>query len=80
MEKLEKILLKLTKPEQKEIINLIQLILENNLSKLDVKKLKGYKDVYRVRSGKMRIIFRRQDDDISVLEISRRNDNTYRNY
>lgn len=80
MDKTQKFLQRLSQLEQKEISNLIQLILERNISGLDVKKLKGYKNVYRVRSGSVRIIFRRLETDISVLEISRRSEKTYRDF
>ena len=80
MDKTQKFLQRLSQSEQKEISNLIKLILERNISELDVKKLKGYKNVYRVRSGSVRIIFRRLETDISVLEISRRSEKTYRDF
>ena len=80
MDKTQKFLLRLNRKEQKETINLLNLILTGNITGLDVKKLSGFKDVYRVRSGKIRIIFRRLDSDVSVLEISRRNEKTYRDF
>lgn len=80
MDKTQKFLLRLNRKEQKETINLLNLILTGNITGLDVKKLSGFKDVYRVRSGKIRIIFRRLDSDVSILEISRRNEKTYRDF
>jgi mRNA-degrading endonuclease RelE of RelBE toxin-antitoxin system len=45
-----------------------------------VKKLQGVEDIYRVRVGSLRIIFRKSKGDIRVLEISCRDSNTYNNY
>ncbi len=80
MDKNQKFLKKLSRTEQKEIIDLLELIFSNKTKGLDIKKLTGYKDIYRVRSGKIRVIFRRQDPDINILEISRRSEKTYRDY
>ena len=80
MEKVQKFLMRLQPQEQKEIINLLAKIISGTLLGLDIKKLKGYKDIYRVRTGNIRIIFRRSSTEIRVLEISRRNEKTYRDY
>ena len=80
MDKTQKFLKKLSRTEQKEMIDVLELIFSNKTKDLDIKKLTGYKDIYRVRSGKIRVIFRRQDPDINILEISRRSDKTYRDY
>ena len=45
---------------------------------LDLKKLKGRDDIYRVRKGKIRIIYRLDGKQIFLLAIERRNENTYR--
>lgn len=78
MDKTQKFLKKLSRTEQKEMIDVLELIFSNKTKDLDIKKLTGYNDIYRVRSGKIRVIFRRQDPDINILEISRRSNKTYR--
>lgn len=80
MDKNQKFLRKLSRTEQKEMIGLLELIFSGKTTNLDIKKLSGYKDIFRVRSGNIRLIFRRLDSDISVLEISRRSEKTYRDY
>ena len=80
MDKNQKFLEKLSRHEQKEMIDLLELIFLGKTKDLDIKKLTGYKDIYRVRYGKIRVIFRRQDSDISILEISRRSEKTYKDY
>ena len=77
MDKIEKALRKLSPKEQK-ILRLILLdILKRNFLGLDVKKLKGRENVYRVRKGAMRIIFQIKGDQILLLTLERRSDTTY---
>lgn len=80
MEKIQKFLRKLTQSEQEKISALLLLILQGNINALDIKKLKGHRDIFRVRSGSIRIIFKRTENDILVLEIGRRNEQTYRDF
>ncbi len=78
--KIQKFLKRLLPQEQLDIIELIERILSDNVTQLDVKKLKGHKDIYQVRTGTIRIIFQKTSDDIIILEISRRSEKTYRGY
>lgn len=57
MNKLDKFLSKLDKKTRLIVEEIVLLIIENNLAMLDLKKLKGSKDLFRVRVGKIRIIF-----------------------
>jgi len=50
-------------PKQKHIIEQAVLILKNDpipFKKVDVCKLKGYWDVYRIRTGSIRIVYQVQ--------------------
>lgn len=79
MDKISKVLKKLTEKERKAIKSVLNKIKADNLENLDIKKLKKRGDIYRVRSGDIRIIFRRLDNKkISVLTVSRRNESTYK--
>lgn len=80
MDKNQKFLRRLSITQQLEIDTLIDKILSSLIDGLDVKKLKGYTDVYRARSGDVRIIFRRKYNDIEILDIGRRSEKTYRKY
>lgn len=53
------------------------MIIKGSLGGLDVKKLKGRKDVYRVRVGTVRIIFYMKDEETKIIEIEFRSDTTY---
>jgi len=46
---------------------------------LQIKKLKGREDIFRVRKGKIRILYRVADNGaIFILTIERRRERTYR--
>ena len=80
MNKLDKFLLLVAPRTRLLIEKVIILVLSNNLSALDIKKLEGSKKNYRVRIGNVRIIFEKTKDGNNLLDISYRNDNTYRNF
>jgi mRNA-degrading endonuclease RelE of RelBE toxin-antitoxin system len=78
MDKIQKALKKLTIAERKQVKIILQQLLGSNFRNLDIKKLKGRKDIYRVRKGQLRIIFRiDRGKNIFILSIERRNDKTY---
>lgn len=77
MDKIAKTLKKIA-AEEKEIIKTILIKINcRDFDNLDIKKLKGRQDIYRVRKGKIRIIYRLGDEKISILTIERKNDHTY---
>jgi mRNA-degrading endonuclease RelE of RelBE toxin-antitoxin system len=78
VDKITKALNKFTQKEKELVKNLLLKINKNNVAGLDLKKLKGRNDVYRVRKGKIRIIYRIEDKQIFLLAIERRNENTYK--
>ena len=80
MEKIKKLLLKLTLDERKKIETTLTKIISNNLNDVNVRKLRGHEDIFRVRVGKLRIIFRRDDTLNRILEISRRSEDTYKKF
>lgn len=81
MNKLAKALEKLSTEERAQIKNILLKIKNNSLSGLDLKKLKNCDDIFRVRKGKLRIIFRKQDNGgCFILTIERRSDKTYNKY
>ena len=77
MDKILKALSKFNPKEQEKIKNILVKINKNQVSVLDMKKLKGRDDIYRVRSGRIRIIYRQKDGAIKLLAIERRSDVTY---
>lgn len=77
MNRLDKFLFKLNKKAREVVKKAVVLILSGNFSMLDIKKLKGNQNRYRVRVGKIRIIFDQTKDGNKIQDISYRNDNTY---
>ena len=78
VDKITKALNKFSAKEKELVKNLLLKINKNNVSGLDVKKLKGRSDIYRVRKGKIRIIYRIDDSQVYLLAIEKRDENTYK--
>lgn len=80
MDKVSKLLKKLTKKERQHLQAALDKLLSGDTVSLDIKKLKGVENIYRVRIGNLRIIFRKESGDIRVLDIGRRDTSTYRDF
>ena len=79
MVKLDKKLRKFSLKERAEIEQLVEKILIRELTGLDCKKLKGLKNIFRVRKGKIRIIFELvENKEPKILAIERRREDTYK--
>ena len=78
MPDLKKLLSKFNKQERKIIESLIKTIISPHRDNLDVKKLKGHQNIFRVRKGKIRIIFTKDNKDIFIITIERRREDTYK--
>jgi mRNA-degrading endonuclease RelE of RelBE toxin-antitoxin system len=79
-DRVQKFLLKLTGREHDMITAAILDIITGNLSYLDIKPLKGYPKHYRVRKGQFRIIFKTVGDANAIVDVCRRDDQTYSNF
>ena len=75
MDKIQKLFNELNKYDRDFLIGIINDLLENKEG-LDVAKIKNT-DFYRVRKGRFRIIFHREDG-IVIDSIKIRNENTYK--
>ncbi len=75
-----KLLKKLSTKEREQLQEVLVLIISDDASSLDIKKLKGTDDIYRARTGDIRIIFQKRSGEIFVLEVSRRDESTYKDY
>ena len=79
MDKISKTLAKLNEAEKKSVAGILAKIESGKIAGLDLKKLKGYPNIHRVRLGKLRIIYRVDDKEkIFLVSIERRSDNTYK--
>ena len=77
VDRIAKSLRKLSNKEQGILHALLVRIKSGNFENMDIKKLKGRGDIYRVRKGDIRIIFYRAGDGIHILSVERRNETTY---
>jgi len=77
MDKITKALKKLAAGEKEIVKEILAKIDCLDFNGLDIKKLKDRQDIYRIRKGKIRIIYRLIDNKVIVLTLERRNDNTY---
>ena len=80
MDRNAKFLKKLSQKEFVTLAEIIEKIKIQDTKSLDIVKLKGYQDVFRVRAGQIRIIFLATRDKIEILEISRRSEKTYKDF
>lgn len=75
---LEKFLAKVTEKEKKILEGVIEKIIDKNLKGFDVKKLAGYDDVFRIRKGNFRILFKVTKADNKIILVDKRSDTTYK--
>ncbi|MCG2689930.1 hypothetical protein L6252_01460 [Candidatus Parcubacteria bacterium] len=80
MDRIEKALKKIREDEKKALKDLLLKIDKGDLEGLDLKKLKARDDIFRVRKGNFRIIFRKDKDIIKILTLERRKESTYRHF
>lgn len=78
MDRIEKALQKLTPRERRRIAETLERIEQNQWHGLDMKKLKSRHDIFRVRKGNIRIIFRMENKQAFILAIERRSKDTYK--
>ena len=78
MDKIDKALSKLVSKEKARIKNIIKALQSGRFDNLNIKKLKGFQDVFRVRKGGFRIVYRLFDKKIIILKIDKRKEDTYK--
>ncbi len=80
MDKIKKALNKLSVKERAMIKSILVKLLAGNFLGMDVQKLQGYKDIFRIRKGNIRIIYKQNKSDIAILAIEKRSEKTYRDF
>lgn len=79
MDKLEKALRKLSQKEKDRLKIILSQLVAGDLLGLDIRKLKGREDIFRVSKGDLRIIYRKEAvGKIDILAIRRRKEDTYK--
>lgn len=79
MDQITKTLQKLSPKEREQIKALFLKIKQGDFENCDLKKLKGHADIFRVRKGDFRVLFSKKNEEIRLLRLERRSDQTYRN-
>ena len=78
MDKIAKALKKLSNSERAAVKIILLKLKNKQFNNLDIKKLKGRDDIFRVRKGRIRIIYRAEKSrEIFILSMERRKDTTY---
>ncbi len=77
MDKIDKFLSKLDRDDRLTVLDVLKLIREGKIADLNIKKLKGYENMFRVRVGRYRIIFIKENGIAEFIKISNRDDTTY---
>jgi len=79
MDKVAKFLNKLSQKERSVIKEVLEKVKFGNVANLDIKKLKGIDNCFRIRKGEIRMIYRiNEKEEIILLSVERKNDNTYK--
>lgn len=67
----------MTEKERYKVVEALEKVRSKDLTALDIKKLKGSKNIFRVRIGRARIIFIIEDGCNYIKQVGFRDDNTY---
>jgi len=78
MDAIEKALKKLSAEERRRVREILEKLAVNKMRGLDIKKLQGRDDIFRVRKGDIRVVYRKSGNVISILLVERRSEKTYR--
>jgi len=77
MDAIEKALKKLNAKERERVKELLEKLALGTLQGLDIKKLQGRDDIFRIRKGNIRIVYRKVGSVFSILLIERRSEQAY---
>lgn len=79
MDDVQKFLKKLSDREY-EVLMLVYEQIKRDYSKVPgIVKLSGHKNLYRVRVGRIRLIFKIGESGVEIMRIMNRNEKTYKN-
>jgi len=67
MDKISKAIQKLNSKDALKIADVIELLIQGKLDTLDIKRLKDRQDIFRVRVGTYRIIFKQKKGKVFIL-------------
>ncbi len=74
MDQTEKFIRKLRPSDRRRLMAVLEDLLLGNVRNYDVRKLRGSGDFYRIRMGKIRIVFTKGDEGIVIVAVDFRKD------
>jgi mRNA-degrading endonuclease RelE of RelBE toxin-antitoxin system len=77
-DKIKKALARLSAKDREIVKLLILRIKLNDTIGLNISQLKGHVDLYRVKKGRLRIVFRKDSNEFKIIKIDLRNEKTYK--
>ena len=77
MKKLKKLLKKLHPKDRKLAQFIINRLVARDFFGLNIVKLKSQKDLFRVKAGRLRIVYNLTDDTIIIKQVGLRSEKTY---
>ncbi len=80
MDKIEKALRRLREKERRLLKQILQQLAARNYKGLNIQKLRGRENVFRVRKSNLRIIYHLKNGNISILAMERRSEKTYKKF
>lgn len=80
MDKINKFIQRLSHQERSKLKKVIKQVLAGDVQNLDTKKLKRYGNIFRVRVGDNRIIFKNKDAVTRIVFVGRKSGATYKKF
>lgn len=80
MDQIKKLLQKIRSKDKLILEETFDLVISRKTDFLDIRKLKGWDNYYRVRKGDYRIIFYMDDDYVKIIFVGNKDDNTYKQF
>ena len=77
-DKIKKLLAKLSQQDRNLIKLLVLRITMDDTLGLDIKKIRGHGNLFRVRKNRLRIVYSKDNDNILIIKIDLRNEKTYK--
>lgn len=74
MDKISKFIKRLTKKDAARVAELLLRISDQQTGAMDVKKLRGYEKLYRVRDGDIRVVYKEGTGKNLIVDINFRKD------
>jgi mRNA-degrading endonuclease RelE of RelBE toxin-antitoxin system len=79
-DKISKELAKYTAKERKLVKDILMQLRNGDTKGLNITKLKGHTAIFRLRKGRLRIIYQQNNASIKILAIEKRSEKTYRGF